>query len=288
MREQCAEAIEKIHMSTLSGKCLAVDTSIYMYKFEGRGKLMEGMFAMFAMFVQYNIDAIWVFDGKPPPEKAHTIKLRKDEKQENNQRRKILESKIHISDEEKRELNTLTRLCATISSNKSNAVRQLAESFGMRHYTPDGEADQACAALVLQGHAWACISDDTDMFAYSCPRVIRNLHAESHQAHIYSFGTILKTLDMTQNAFKQLCVMSGTDYNADQNASPKDIWNKHKLQQTRGHAGDALWGWNTDNEALKKAADMFNANKHIQLPQKNNLSRTNISHIMHTHNFIFI
>lgn len=69
LRENSPNSIKCINMADLSGKKLAVDISIYMYKFEGDNSLIENMYLMLSIFRYYNITPIFIFDGKPPAEK---------------------------------------------------------------------------------------------------------------------------------------------------------------------------------------------------------------------------
>ena len=39
------------------------------------------------------------------------------------------------------------------------------------YYTAINEADELCASMVINGFAWACLSEDMDMFVYGCTRV---------------------------------------------------------------------------------------------------------------------
>ena len=62
-------AIKHISFNDLRGKRIAVDISIYMYKFSAEGALIDNMYQMIALFRLNGIIPFFVFDGKPPPEK---------------------------------------------------------------------------------------------------------------------------------------------------------------------------------------------------------------------------
>ena len=51
-----------------------------MYRFQTDNNLIEGIFQMVSLLRHCNITPIFVFDGPPPPEKAETLKKRKQEK----------------------------------------------------------------------------------------------------------------------------------------------------------------------------------------------------------------
>jgi hypothetical protein len=67
--------------------------------------------------------------------------------------------------------------------------------------------------MVFEGKAWACISDDMDMFVYGCPRVIRYLSLTSKTYALYETSKICDLLEVTINELRQVSVLSGTDYN---------------------------------------------------------------------------
>ena len=80
LREQCGDEIKLTPLSELSGKKIAIDVSIYLYKFAADGTLVENMYLMLGLFRYYNIIPIFVFDGKPPAEKMDLLQKRRDNK----------------------------------------------------------------------------------------------------------------------------------------------------------------------------------------------------------------
>jgi 5'-3' exonuclease len=83
-KEECknSDAIKLTHMSQLSSKKIAVDISIYLYKFASEGALIENIYLMLSILRHYNIIPIFVFDGKPPAEKKELLVKRKKDKNE--------------------------------------------------------------------------------------------------------------------------------------------------------------------------------------------------------------
>lgn len=65
------KSIFKTHLNILSGKRIVVDTSIYLYKYAVDNAIIENMFLLISIFKKYNIEPIFIFDGRPPPEKKH-------------------------------------------------------------------------------------------------------------------------------------------------------------------------------------------------------------------------
>lgn len=225
LKENAGSAIRLKGLSELSGKSIVVDTSIYMYRFASEGTLIENMYLMLATFRYYNIIPVFVFDGKPPIEKMDLLKKRKEDKQEAereyNELQKQLTDGSVVDDMERQEIlcnmDTLKKSFVCINKNDIERVKDLIRAYGATYYDAPGEADELCAMLTIKGKVWACLSEDMDMFVYGCPRVIRYLSLLNHKAVIYDMNGILNCLGITQNELREICVISGTDYNCNEN-----------------------------------------------------------------------
>lgn len=229
LKDNCSEAIKCVSMADLSGKKIAVDISIYLYKYIGDDSLIENMYLMISMFRYYNIIPIFIFDGKPPAEKKELlIKRRKDKifaENEYNRLKNQLDSiDINNEDEDEDELekqeiisnmDSLKKRFIYVSKNQIEKVKELITSYGVTYYDAPGEADELCAMLVLKKKVWGCMSEDMDLFAYGCPRVLRYFSLINRSAVVYVMKDILDKLDVTLKEFRQICILAGTDYNSD-------------------------------------------------------------------------
>ena len=109
-----------------------------------------------------------------------------------------------------------------ISESDISKSKEIMRAYGVPYIESRGESDQLCAFLVKHGFAWACLSDDMDMFLYGCPRVIRHLSLLNHEGVYYDTSQILSDLDMTQDVFNDIAILSGTDYNLDDKRTLSD------------------------------------------------------------------
>ena len=57
------------------------------------------------------------------------------------------------------------------------------------------------------------MSEDTDLFVYGCPRVLRYISLRNHTVVIYHTDKILSELKLNMERFRKMCIISGTDYN---------------------------------------------------------------------------
>ena len=108
LKDNASPSINLCKLSEFSGKKIAIDISIYMYKFASDGTLIENMYLMLSVFKHYNIIPIFVFDGKPPPEKRQLLQKRKQDKkdaeEEYNKLKHSLETNKDMDDSDKQEI----------------------------------------------------------------------------------------------------------------------------------------------------------------------------------------
>ena len=78
----CKESIKCIPLGELHGKKIAIDISIYLYKYEAEDCLIENMYLLLSILNKYNIIPIFIFDGKSPTEKKALIKKRMDDRKD--------------------------------------------------------------------------------------------------------------------------------------------------------------------------------------------------------------
>jgi len=221
LKENCKSmnSIYTIHMSKLQGKRIVVDVSIYLYKYESDNSLIESIYTMISIFRHYNITPIFIFDGVAPTEKKELIESRLQKKRiAENEYYKLKEMSRGCSDntseknEIEEQMNSLKKKFVYMNKIKINKIKYLLDCYGMTYFDAPGEADQLCAWFVINKFVWACLSDDTDMFVYGCNRVLRYFSLINHTAVLYDYENILKELKVEHDVFKEICVLSGTDY----------------------------------------------------------------------------
>lgn len=209
-----------MHLAELRDKVIAVDTSIYLYKFMADNTLIEHFYLMISLFRHYNIVPIFVFDGKPPKEKRALLwKRRKQKKESEEKYNELIEKYNGLNDysseknQLKKEMDLLKREIISISNNDLLTVKSLIHAYGAKYMQAEGEADVLCVQLVKQHKAWGCMSDDMDMFVYGCSRVFRHFSLANHSVIYYDFENILETLKINGEVFREIAILSGTDYN---------------------------------------------------------------------------
>jgi flap endonuclease-1 len=289
-KENADNALTMVSLSALSGKKIAVDISIYMYRYLSDGTLIENMYLMLSVFKYYNIIPIFIFDGKPPDEKMELLKKRRNDKKnaekEYNSLKNELELKAHeLSSNDKKEIiemmDTLKKRFCQISKENIEVVKSLIRSYGATYYDAPGEADELCAMLTIKGKVWACLSEDMDMFIYGCPYVIRYMSLLNHTAVIYDTKKILENVGLTQKELREICVLSGTDYsNKPSNNKNKNLYDTLKIYKKYHNSNKeevplAFYDWlleNTDYiqdvDSFKKIYEMFDLSNNTSVSIK--------------------
>lgn len=266
-RTNCSESIHFQELNELSGKKIAVDISIYIYKYKAENNLIENIYLMLSIFKNYNIVPVFIFDGRPPKEKNALLNKRKNDKQLAKNEYNVLKQKLQTENEmdefDKHELiinmELLKRQFITINKDDINTVKSLIRAYGATYYDAHGEADELCAMLVIRNKVWACLSEDMDMFVYGCPRVIRYLSLLNHTAVLYNLPEILLQLGTTQNELTEICVLSGTDYTACTDVQTTDLYTVLKLfkKYRKQTIHDKFYSWLDNNTDCIKNMDVL-------------------------------
>jgi len=313
LRESCTESIRTISMADLAGKRIAIDISIYLYKYEAEDTLLENIYLMLAIFQRYNVIPIFIFDGKPPAEKKELLKKRKEDKQQAEEEYNCLKQKLALNDTDDEDIqdiiNTMDQLKKQfiyINREKIENVKELIRAWGCTYYDAPGEADELCAMLVMKKKVWACLSEDMDLFVYGCNRVLRYFSLITHNVILYHMKGILNELDMSQKNFKEVCIISGTDYNINANGKKSDIHLPQVIKIFRKYKKtnqEDFYDWLLSNsnyildlDLLKKINQMFNLNdNHFDLEIFKKIKIVNgpsrqetIQNIMKNEGFIFM
>ena len=312
LKESCPDSIRCINLVELSGKRIAVDISIYLYRYEAENALLENMYVMLSIFRHYNIIPIFIFDGKPPPEKKELLNKRKEEREDAQEEYEKLKKLLETNNEYNYKQDIITsmdklkRQIVQMNKEKIEKVKALIRAYGATYYDAPGEADELCALLVIKKKVWACLSEDMDLFVYGCTRVLRYFSLIGHTVVLYYTKGILEELDMTQKEFKEVCILSGTDYNIDADGNNEKVNLTQTFKYFRkfkiNNSTDDFYEWlsvNTeyisDIELLKNINTMFNLDaNHEKLAlfnkikiEKGPIKQNEIENIMKEEDFIF-
>jgi flap endonuclease-1 len=279
IKTYCKSSLKKINLNEMANKKIAVDTSIYMYKYKQQGDLIDGMFSMINVFKKYNIQPIFIFDGKPPIEKQEVIlqRIKYKEFAENKFNKLSVEfenllnnnNKNNINiDKLEKEIDYYKRSMIKISYKDVIDVKNLIKFMGEDYYESYTEADCIIAKLAKEKKVWGCLSEDMDMFVYGCPIVLRYFSLIKEEVVVYDLNKILKNLNLTHDEFKEVCILSGSDYNVKLEYNINYILKKYNEYTNISSKDKSFYEWFKNKNCL---LDINKLNKILLMFELNNI-----------------
>jgi hypothetical protein len=211
------------------------------------------------------------------------------------------ENNKQVIQEMQEQMDQLKKKCVKIHSSDINKVKQLMDAYGMQYIDAPGEADELCAYLVIHNHAYACMSEDMDMFVYGCPRVLRYFSILRKTSIMYEFKNMMQELEINANEFRKICVCSGTDYNTENIPLYKVLhqFKKYKIKNNDANIDFFQWIF-TNTKYLQRSTieDLYNIEnmfKKIVMDDSmsiinfnyNTIMTENLQAIMSNEDFIF-
>ncbi|XP_073783251.1 exonuclease 1 isoform X1 [Danio rerio] len=215
------DASEPMHVKKYRGQTVAVDTYCWLHKgaFSCAEKLAKGeptdqyvsyCMKFVDMLLSFGVKPILVFDGRNLPSKQEVEKSRRERRQANLQKGKQLLREGKIT--EARECFTRS---VNITPSMAHDVIRAARTRGVDCVVAPYEADAQLAFLNKSDIAQAVITEDSDLLAFGCKKVILKMDKQGNgleieQCHLgrcKSLGNIF-----TEEKFRYMCILSGCDY----------------------------------------------------------------------------
>ena len=244
LRETAPDAIKEVLLKDFTGKIVAIDTSIYFYKFLYKNdRFLEGFFQQIYRLRVNGLIPIYVFDGMPPPEKFKTLQQRRDRKDDIKNAIKKLEATAEadsVDDKMKYlfEINRLKKKLVSVTGVNIRDLKELLTMMNIQYIQADGEADLVCGKLCKDGIADMVMSDDMDLLTSGARKVLRNFFIGTNKILCYDLDKILEKLDFNDEQWVDFCIMCGCDYcDRIQGLGTK---NAYKLLGNYGNTEDSL------------------------------------------------
>jgi flap endonuclease-1 len=233
----CKCAINKRKLIDYSGMTIAIDVSIYLYKYlYNNNDHLEGLTRFCLRLLKNNITPLFVFDGAPPQEKNEILQSRRDKRTSyvnkklelNNilSQRDMIEKGLEIQEpiieEEnvtqmsnidiKKEIDKLEKKIIFVKGSHIESSKKLFDLFGVKYVVANGEAEQLCAQLCKSNIVDGCISEDTDILANGGQLFLINFNADNNSIEEYCLYGILNCLEIDYTQFIDMCILCGCDY----------------------------------------------------------------------------
>ena len=226
---------DTIALSDLRGRRLAVDANGELYQFlalirlpdgtplaDARGRItshLSGLFFRTTRLVADGLQLVFVFDGRPPAEKATEIARRRAVRERYEQ--EAAEARAAGDDVTAYAKSTMT---SRLTREMVGEARELLRLMGLPAVQAPSEAEAQAAHIARRGDVWAAASKDYDSLLFGAPRVVRFLTISGRE-FLPSKGTfrpitpevidverMLQTLGITRRQLVDLGLLVGTDF----------------------------------------------------------------------------
>ena len=241
IRKKCPQAFRIVSIEIFKNRRIAIDANLWMYKIMSsahksvvyttdianhevdRNKVITNWLSKALEFacrwMMYGITPIFVFDGRPHPEKDETRKKRSETKNKSREHLEEKRSQIQNIDPLERhpdnpliqEYRKMLFNAIHISSDDIETLKNLFTGIGIPCLTAMADAEALCSILCKEGKVAAVYSEDGDNLAYGCPILITEFlgTVNKYELVTISMQEILDEFKMDQETFTDLCIMLG-------------------------------------------------------------------------------
>jgi 5'-3' exonuclease len=250
IRKYAPDVIKEIHISQLAFKKVAIDTSLFLFKYKAifGDKWISCFINLVSCLRKNDVHCVFVFDGESPIEKQKEKEQRRSARDKIEEKYKILQDKLElfkqtgeISQElldvqEKYAITTQTRLLGgtnkkinvttieehieklksqviSMSKNDIILIKKFLDIMSVPYIQSKTEGETLCSYMCKWGLVDAVMTDDTDVLAYGTPIFISDMNSVSGMCKVIGHEELMEVLEMTEETFRDFCIMCGTDYN---------------------------------------------------------------------------
>lgn len=195
---------QHIHLSSLGGKTIAVDLSLWVCEAQTVKKMigtvtkphLRNLFFRILHLTLMDVKLVFVMEGEPPKLKADVINKR-------NQIRYGPSGKTWSQKTGRSHFKSVLRECL-----------ELLECLGIPWVQAAGEAEAMCAYLDANGYVDGCLTNDGDAFLYGAQTVYRNFTMNTKDPHVdcYTMSSVKSKLGLDRDALVGLAILLGCDY----------------------------------------------------------------------------
>ncbi len=245
-----------IEFEALMKKRIAIDAMNALYQFlaiirqptgeplmDSKGRItshLSGLFYRTVNLLEYGLQPIYVFDGKPPEMKLRVVEERKKTREEaaKKWRKALEEGKLD-------EARLYAQQASRITEEMVEQSKKLLEYMGIPYVQAPSEGEAQAAYIAMKGDAYATGSQDYDSLLFGSPRLVRNLTISGKRKlprkdvyveikpEIIVLEDVLKKLKITREQLIDIAILIGTDYNPGgaEGVGPKrayELIRKHK------------------------------------------------------------
>jgi flap endonuclease-1 len=227
---------EAIGLADLRGRRLAVDANGELYQFlalirlpdgtplqDSQGRITSHLSGLFyrttRLIADFGMHLAFVFDGRPPMEKAAEI-----------DRRRAIRQRYEAEAAEARRAGDLARayskstMTSRLTPEMIASAKQLLELIGLPVVQAPSEAEAQAAHMARRGDVWAAASKDYDALLFGAPRLVRFLTISGREflptqrtfrpitPELIDAQRMLGALEISHAQLTDLGLLVGTDF----------------------------------------------------------------------------
>jgi flap endonuclease-1 len=221
LNKNAPSGIQEFDLCFYKGKSIAIDTSIYLYKYlYGNGNHLERFFQQIYRLRLNQITPIYIFDGKPPPQKNNEILHRQNRKQAQQEKLESLkiiceqnqDDKI-LSVDLKKEIKKMEYKMIRVTKHHILDLKYMFNLLNVKYIQAENcEADVICSQLCKNGVVDMILSDDMDLLVGGANLLLRNFSINSNKITSYDVTNIRNILKLSYDQWVDFCILCGCDY----------------------------------------------------------------------------
>lgn len=253
IKKYAPDAVGQTHLSHYAQKKVAVDTSLYMFKYKVifADRWLTAFVNLVACLRRHNVHPVFIFDSKAPEDKDEEKRKRQEQRDKYVDRLAQIETSLaeyhitgqpdelllsiyrKVADERvvsilakrfqaetvfrveyvEEELERMRGKLVGVSDEDFKTLREALHLLSVPTIQAPGEAEAFGSYLCCTGKVDAILTEDTDALAYGCPRTLSKLDTSTGVCNEINIGDLYREMELSYPSFVDLCIMLGTDYN---------------------------------------------------------------------------
>jgi flap endonuclease-1 len=226
-----------LSLDDLRSRSFAVDANNYLYQFLSLIRMPDGtplqdshgnitshlaglMFRSTRLMHDYDMQLVFVFDGKPPQLKQHEIMKRRERRQKARQEWQDALKKGDYATAFSKAVMT-SRLTQPLIED----AKTLLSLLGIPFVQAPSEAEAQSAYIAMRGDVWAASSKDYDSLLFGAPNLLRYLTISGREflpskgtsrllkPELIELNKLLESYRITREQLVDIALLIGTDFN---------------------------------------------------------------------------
>jgi len=226
-----------LSLDDLRGKSFAVDANNYLYQFlslirmpdgtplqDSRGNITSHlaglMFRSTRLIHDYDMQLIFVFDGKPPQLKQREIMKRREMRQ-----KATAEWQDALKKGDYAKAFSKAVMTSRLTQPLVEDAKTLLALLGIPFVQAPSEAEAQSAYMAMKGDVWAASSKDYDSLLFGAPQLVRYLTISGREflpskgisrllkPELIELSKFLRSYGITREQLVDMAMLIGTDFN---------------------------------------------------------------------------